>query len=310
MTRQPDKRNSKMNSIKLKLSALLIALLVLPSCGGSGSISEIFIDPSTKFYGAYQIRSLGSCSDGWAVGVATGYSSASAAASAAVNECRRTGASGCDADVGTFGNAYRNGGECTALSVSRRTGGGCNINSGAGATLSAAKTDTLSSCRGSGRTGCTVKMSACSTSGPADSFYSIVRVGGSNTGGNTSDNRAPAAPTRNYYGAIYSSHNDINNCDRSARAAGISINHLSRSNARTGARNQCIRGGGTDCTRRIDFGSAYTNQCGALAYGETQTHCIFQPGTGNTLSAARSDALLACQSKGFSCSIELSECTD
>ncbi len=194
MTRQPDKRNLKMNSIKLKLSALLIALLVLPSCGGGGSGSvnpdpppeippEVVVQPPTKFYGAYRYGTIGSrnCSDGWAVGVATGYSSSSTAASAAKNECRRGGGGGCGDEL-IFGSAYIY--ECLAVSFGTKVGS-CSILFRHGATLTAARSAALSACQSEFST-CEIEVSECSTSGPADSFYRIIRTGdtgGSNTGG-------------------------------------------------------------------------------------------------------------------------------
>ena len=49
MTGRTDRGDSDMKNINLKLAALLVALLVLPSCGGGGdyldSYSEIDIDP-------------------------------------------------------------------------------------------------------------------------------------------------------------------------------------------------------------------------------------------------------------------------
>ena len=105
-------------------------------------------------------------------------------------------------------------------------------------------------------------------------------------------------PGTGRYGAVASSL--ANNCR--SRHGGIVANYPTQSAARAAAIDQCRSAGGSNCGFRTDFGSAYqgNNQCGALAYGESQTRCIFAPGTGGTLSQAESDALSTCRGDGFS----------
>ena len=180
-----------MKNINLKLAALLAALLILPSCGGgggggggsNGGSGDTIITPPSDFYGAIKFGDLpGSCDTGWSAGIATGYSSRSAADSTARSQCARAGGTDCQSDsTNQFGSAYAAGSECIAAWIGE-TSGACRIGAETGATLSAAESAALSECRG--RYGqCDIQVSACSTAGPANSYSRVFSTRGNAGGG-------------------------------------------------------------------------------------------------------------------------------
>ena len=101
------------------------------------------------------------------------------------------------------------------------------------------------------------------------------------------------------YGAVATSL--TNNCR--SRYWGIVANHQSAASARSAAVDTCRRKGGSNCSIRATFGSAYSgnNECGALSYGESSASCGLYGGSGGTLSSAEADALSRCRSDGLSC---------
>ena len=183
------------------VSGLLLSLL-LAACGGggggggptggvpsggapSGGPPEMNITPpgggggtAGRFYGAVETGSRGQyCDSGWAVGVATGYTSRAAAAAAAIRQCRSEGGTDCGSPVTEFGSAYSGGNLCAATAAGRNPSGQCGLRTGRGRTLPAARAAALSACR-SGGFSCETVTAACSAAGPADS-YSRVAAGGS-----------------------------------------------------------------------------------------------------------------------------------
>ncbi len=308
MTRQPDKRNSKMNPIKLKFAAFLIALLVLPSCGGGGSGSinpDASINPPSAFYGAMDTGYRGTgCSAGWGIGVATGYSSESAAKTAAVNECRRAGStSDCGSGIATFGSAYRS--ACRARAYGDSSGGGCGLRSGSGATLTAARADALSDCQNE-LSSCRIAAAACSTSGPADSFYRIASAGGGNTGsgntGNNSGGNTGSGNTGNNSGGNTGSGNTGNNwgyyaiigssCTGNGRR-GWSLNsgYSDQASANSVFRSVCSSRGG------CPTGDTFQNDCVGVA---TSDRCGYAVRWGSSEASAQNLALTACRNNGGS----------
>ena len=304
----------------LSLAVVFTAMVGLSSCGGGGGGGgdgggdrSTIITPPTSHYGAVVPGTRGpDCSSGWGIGVSTGHSSEAAARSAAINECRRAGStSGCGEGVGTFGSAYTSGSACYAYAYGDGGGSGaCGLRDAYGATLTAARTAALSKCQNEFPS-CRIEVAECSTSGPADSFFRISRqgsTGGGNTGGGTSGR---------YFGAIEFSFRG-SNCS-GGYAVGLATGYSNQSGANSAAIRQCSNSGGRDCRDPIEFGSGYAgnNDCGALAYGETNRsssgsyQCYGGGGTGGTRAAAESDALSNCrgQGGGYNCSIVTSACS-
>lgn len=306
---RPDRPVIKVVSLAVAFSAML----GLSSCGGGGGGGgdgggggSTVITPPSRVYGAYDYGSLGYCSDGWSIGVATGYSSASAAASAATSECRRGGSSDCDGDVGRFGSAYED--SCMAVWSGRRGDGGCRIDNEHGKTLTAARTAALSECQ-SQYSSCTIEVSECSISGPADSFYRIARPGDGG-GGNGS------GTSGRHFGTMVFSYRG-SECS-GGYAVGVATGYSSGSSADSAARRQCSNAGGRNCGEAFQqFGTGYdgNNDCGALAYGETNRasdgsyRCDVDFGTGTTRTMAESAALSDCRNGGYNCSIVTSACS-
>ena len=161
--------------------------------GGGGS--------SGKYYGVIDFSYRGSgCSGGYAVGVATGYSSPSGAASAATRECSNAGGRNCGGVYQLkFGSAYSGNNDCGAFAhgeTNRASDGSyrCGGRWGNGSTRAVAESAALSDCRNSGFN-CSIVTSACSTSGTENSFSRTGSgdTGGGNTGGGTGGNRRPVA---------------------------------------------------------------------------------------------------------------------
>lgn len=189
----PHSQNSQNSPVSrvVPLAVVFMAMLGLSSCGGGGGGSgsggsggggDTIITPPSDFYGAIKFGDLpGSCSTGWSAGIATGYSSRSAADSAARNQCSRAGGTDCrSGNTNQFGSAYASGSECIAAWIGE-TGSTCRIGAETGATVSAAESAALSECRG--RYGqCDIQVSVCSTAGPANSYSRVFSTGG-NTGG-------------------------------------------------------------------------------------------------------------------------------
>ena len=126
------------------------------------------------------------------------------------------------------------------------------------------------------------------------------------------------AAQQRYYGAIST---DLENTTCQQKPAGVAWNASTEASAVSTATNGCVQRGGTrnGCAAHITkFGSAYqgNHQCGALAFGESQSSCGFRTGTGGTVSAAEQNALSRCRSQFSSCSLETSgggrfaRCTD
>jgi len=173
-----------MKKNRLKLVLLAVFVVFLPACGGGGGGTPNggggMIIP--KFYG--EIRSGyvdGTCSAGYAAGVATGYSSRSFANSAAASQCRSAGGRTCEAFI-TFSSTNANQ-KCAALAFGRNRAGGCDVGQQPGSTREAAEAAALRECRDRGYS-CGIVTSACSITGPANSF--------SRTSGDPGGNRQPA----------------------------------------------------------------------------------------------------------------------
>ena len=305
------------------LAVILTALLGLSSCGGGGGGGgggssgggNTVITPPSNYYGAYETGNIsGGCATGWGIGIATGYSSASAAATAAVNECRRTGGSGCDTQVGTFGSAYTN--ACIAI-WSGKSDSACNIGWEHRTTLSAARTAALSECQGRYPT-CEIEVSECSTSGPADSFYRITHqgsTGSGNTGGGNTGGNTGGGTSGRFYGGLDFSYRGSTCSD--GYAVGVATGYSSASGANLAANRECSNAGGGSCGGYFEFGSAFpgNNECGAVAYGSSSTQssnqCGIGLGRGSTRAAAESAAIATCRNNnGFSnCSSVTSACS-
>ena len=158
--------------------------------GGGGS--------SGKHYGGIEFSYRGSgCSGGYAVGAATGYSSKIDANSAAIRQCSNAGGRSCGGAVFEFGSAYSGNSDCGALAygeTNRASDGSyrCDTGYGRGTTRAVAESAALSDCR-SGGYNCSIVTSACSASGPENSFSRTGSgdTGGGNTGGGTGGNRRP-----------------------------------------------------------------------------------------------------------------------
>ena len=121
----------------------------------------------------------------------------------------------------------------------------------------------------------------------------------------------PPSPTQRYYGAIAAGWAGVS-C-RDGVSIGFARNASTEDFAHSGAIQQCRENGGNDCTVMQEFGSAYrgNSQCGALVYGSRSGACGVRVGTGDSLSAAESDALRDCRNGGFSsCRLEVSLCTE
>ena len=95
------------------------------------------------------------------------------------------------------------------------------------------------------------------------------------------------------HGAIYSSWNGY--CG--ALAAGIVANASSQSEAKTAAYDQCVAAGGTECSFRATFGSAYQGDvdCGALAFDKNH------PSDGSCLAVAGWGKLAVRGGRGTRC---------
>lgn len=178
-----------MANIYTRIFALVLAASPLTSCGGGGSggspsttspagssssaDDHMTITPPSEdlVYGAYGLGDLGpDCSDGWAIGVATGYSSASAAASSAIDECRKTGGANCGPDVGTFGSAYPD--ACMAI-WSGENDNSCRLGVQHGSTQNAAAQAAQSECEefaGRDHQRCDIPVAECSTTESPGSF--------------------------------------------------------------------------------------------------------------------------------------------
>ena len=125
-----------------------------PAGGGNRSYGEF----------VFSARS-GDCSDGYALGVATGHSTVNGARAAARNRCESAGGRSCGSGFRQFGSAYSGGNQCAAVAhgwnPSTRL---CHLRSGNGSGTAAAESAALSACRAGGYS-CAVAASACSTSG-------------------------------------------------------------------------------------------------------------------------------------------------
>ena len=162
------------------IAVILSALLGLSSCGGGESVKsngdDMLVMPGGKFYGAISshLAPNEERNCGFAVGIATGYTSREAAKSAAERQCRSAGGSDCTLDV-EFGSAFRGENACGALVYGHRADN-CSLTGRSNATQEAAKAEAIAACETSafGRTkglDCSNSLvSVCSTSGPASSF--------------------------------------------------------------------------------------------------------------------------------------------
>jgi len=286
-----------------RICAFALIALALTSCGGGGSGgspsspsagndpsagNEMTITPPSTVYGAYDWGSLGpACSDGWAIGVATGYSSASAAASAAMNECKRGGGGDCGPDVGTFGSAYSL--ACMAI-WSGTNNDRCRLGQQHGMTQQAVQDAALAECRSDFST-CEIEVSKCSTTGPAESFFQIAaksRIISSGLHGALS--AGIALPSNAVPG-------DPHRCPYARRlVSGVSSGHISRKEAQEASLKQCeaAANGVVECSVLEEFGSAHRYACAALTYGENGERCALGDGAGNSRAEAEDIALADC----------------
>ena len=188
-----------------------VVLIGMSSCmGGDGSdgtpvvrAPDTNITPpgrggTSQYFGAVITGFRGSnCSSGAAAGIATGYSSRSAAELAALNRCRSAGGQSCQITQALiFGSAYSSqyhcGGLATGYAASR-----CTIYNGRASSRAAAESSALAKCRARGDSGCTTATSACSVAGPASATNRTFDLGGTGTGtGTGGGNRAPVIARR------------------------------------------------------------------------------------------------------------------
>ncbi len=290
------------------LAAPVLFALVLTSCGGGGSNGspstasdqkEMTITPTQKlYYGAYDWGTLGpNCSDGWAIGVATGYSNASAAAAAAMNECETGGGRDCGPDVGAFGSAYPS--DCVAIWFGEDKDQ-CQIGARHGADLLTATNAARTECRTKfGRiAGCPIIVQECSPSGPAKSYS---RTTAQSSDPDTTDTTKPK-----YYSTVR--FTDVwtqppRRCP-ARLLTGVSTGHLTPQAAEAAARARCREvsdkitypnNRDTICLGVGDFGSARGYTCGAIAYGENGEACAQEFGDGNSKAEAELFALTNCE---------------
>ena len=128
---------------------------------GSGREDSATVHPPSSYYGDIRYGFRSTCS--FALGAAVGYSSASAARSAALNQCSGAGGRNCTGRV-TFGSAYP-GRTCAAVAYGER-GSGCNDGLGTGTSRASAELKALAECRPGGYS-CGIVTTACTSSGPS-----------------------------------------------------------------------------------------------------------------------------------------------
>ena len=104
-----------------------------------------------------------------------------------------------------------------------------------------------------------------------------------------------------FYGAISFGWKGSDKKCADGYASLINSKYPDQNSADSDALQSCRDQGGRNCIIARRFGSGYTGnqQCAALAYGENSSRCQGFAHSGSTKSEARSNALSACRSYGF-----------